>query len=71
MKADNYDTEKLKRLRGGKSLRDVAEEMGGIDHKKIARAENGKNCTYEFLCELAEHYKVPVGELLYAVRDAA
>ena len=71
MDKTHYDNQRLKSLRGGRSLRQVAAEMGGVSHHKINRAERGESTTYDFLCQLAKFYKVPVADLLYAVRKAA
>lgn len=76
MTPEHYDNEKLKQLRGGRSLRTVATEISTflgreIHFNKVARAERGEGVTYDFLCDLARFYNVERDELLYAVQTAA
>lgn len=66
----HYDHRKLEKLRGDKSLREKAKELG-VTPNMLSRAERGDVATYDFLCELAEHYGISLGELLYAVQSVA
>lgn len=72
MTSNHYDPEKLRQCRRDLSARlgrDVSQDEIAraldVHRQTIYRAENGEDVRYELLCDLAEHYDVPVTAWLY------
>lgn len=60
MEVEKSIGQKLKELRGKKSLREVAEKVG-CDFSHLGRLERGQKPSIDLLEKLAEYYDVPVG----------
>lgn len=72
MDARYYDPERLVALRRqtGLTQEQVAQKVGK-KRQNVCKAENGQDVSYEFVCDLAMFYGVPVTTIIYPIPKVA
>ena len=72
MTKEDYDNEKLAKLRTGMSLtqEDVAGRIG-VSRFTVIRAEQGNAASWKLLQSFAEFYKVSISDLIRPSQNAA